>query len=412
MGGYRRIVGALTAALCAAAAPASTAAPAASWAPTLPVSQQSQQMLSAFPNGTGFVFDKGSAITLWHTATYGVAWDALTYLPPAISQFASIRFASPTVGYALDIDRLLQTRDGATTPSWRPLATPPLAHRRTLFAQTLGVTGSTVAVAGDVYAPLHNGCNSPVDQGVWTTHNDGRHWTFARLPRNTSVRSIDYLDAKTGVLVAYRLRPDPAQTLGACTLLGDRDTVFVTRNGGHTFHQVLDCAAKPGELCTAAKFFTASTIFVGRNDGTTAVSHDAGRTFAAASPLRASIGETGRAEDNYFWVQGFDFAGQVGYATTKLGGAFRTTDFGKTWTREASCDSAFSLGIGDIAAFDANRVIAGGPTCVAARTGVGAAMAATRAPATAPARTGHADVRMTAGHRVMAVRGGVLFLRR
>src|SRR3954453_4457457 len=83
--------------------PAAFAAPGSGGgAVSLPLSQQSRQVLSAMPDGTAYVMDVGSsAITLWHSSNFGVSWDPLTYLP-GITSFARARFASDKVGFLSD----------------------------------------------------------------------------------------------------------------------------------------------------------------------------------------------------------------------------------------------------------------------------------------------------------------------
>jgi hypothetical protein len=403
------LVGGCAAAALAPPAPAApAAAPAAGWVPTLPVTQQSWQMLSAFPDGTAYAFDRGSdAMTLWHSADYGLAWDPLTYLPAGADTFLSVRFADPTTGYAVDGPTLLRTTDGATTAaSWRPMARPALPGRDSLFADALGVAGHTVAFGGEVTRPLHTGCNYAAFEAIWTSHDGGRHWLTARLPASTEVSQISYLDDRLGVAVAYDMKDDPADSLGPCTLLGDRTSLWVTRDGGRHFTRAYRCGTVDVGSCWTARFLTATTLLAGRNNGTTVVSRDGGRSFHEGAVLGAEIGRTGTGQDSDFWVQGFDFVNQVVYATTKLAGAFRSTDLGRTWTREPSCDSAYSLGIGEVAAFDAQRAIAGGPTCVATRVS---------APTGPVAAVGHrttasawADVVQRAGRRQGVLHGGAL----
>ena len=126
-----------------------------------------------------------------------------------------------------------------------------------------------------------------------------------------------------------------------------------------------------GELCTAAMFLDGHRLLVGRNDGTMSGSADGGRTFAERPGLATVIGlqPTKSSQDEAFWIQGFAQAGGTIYATTKFAGAYLSTNGGQTWARETTCDSAYSLGIGEVAAFDGTRAIAGGPTCLSTRTG-------------------------------------------
>lgn len=68
---------------------------AAAWAPVLPVQQQALQYLSAFPDGTGYVLDRGGFNTLWRTGDYGLTWNPLTQLPPCTSSSPPPGSASP-----------------------------------------------------------------------------------------------------------------------------------------------------------------------------------------------------------------------------------------------------------------------------------------------------------------------------
>lgn len=69
------------------------------------------------------------------------------------------------------------------------------------------------------------------------------------------------------------------------------------------------------------------------------------------------------------WVQGMDFAdAEVGYASTKGGGTWRTHDGGLTWVLEASSDSAHQHFVqGDVTALDAERAVIAGPAVVSVR---------------------------------------------
>ena len=229
----------------------------------------------------------------------------------------------------------------------------------------LGVTGTTVSLGGDVLGPLHNGCNVPKHSDIWTSHDSGRTWLDARLPGYAEVGSIRYANARDGVALAWELKPDG----NPCEYLGSTNSVYVTHDGGRHFARALRCAARPGELCTAAMFLDRHRLLVGRNDGTMTASVDGGRTFTETPGLPTVVGmqPTKSSEDDAFWIQGFAAAGGTIYATTKLAGAYLSTNSGQTWTRETTCDSAYSLGIGEVAAFDGSRAIAGGPTCISTR---------------------------------------------
>jgi hypothetical protein len=404
-----RVLAVLAVGLSVAVLPGASAAPASPWVPTLPTTQQSRQFLTALPDGTAYVFDVGSAITLWHSSQFGVAWDALTYLPGGISTFAQARFATDKVGYLVDFDKLYKTANGATTAAgWKPLAGPRLPKGWSRIATAIGVTDSTVALGGELEPPLHVGCNPPAGEAIWTSHDGGSSWLTAALPRSTDVGQVRYLNSRDGVALAWEMKPDG----NPCEYVGNTNSVYVTHDGGRHFAKATACAAQPGELCTAAHFLDPRHLLVGRNNGTMAVSSDGGRTFREGPGLPTVLGPqpTKSANDESFWVQGFARAGQTVFATTKLAGAYVSTDDGATWTREASCDSAYSLGIGEVAAFDAQRAIAGGPTCVATRTGIGAAAdspASAEAFASVPNGAG-VDFRATARGRTFSMTAGRL----
>jgi hypothetical protein len=341
--------------------------PTSAWVPTLPVAQQSRQVLSAFGDGTAYVYDIGYTITLWHSANHGLSWDPLTYLPAGLSGFSRARFATSKVGYLTDFDRIFTTSDGATTStSWRQLAGPKLAKGDGAEFYELGVNGSTVAIGGVTEGPLHAGCNPPKNADIWTSHDSGRTWTDVKLPASVEVGSVRYLDARDGVVWAWDTHPDG----NPCEYLGDKASVWVTHDGGKHFTRVLHCAAKPGEICTAAQFLDPRHLLVGRNNGTMTESSDGGRTFHEQPGLPTILGPqpTKSENDEDFWIQGFAFVDQTLFATTKFAGAYLSGNGGKSWLRENSCDTPFGLGIGDIAAFDGTRAIAGGPNCIAART--------------------------------------------
>ena len=372
MRGLRRLSVAVAIAAGAVLAPVAHSAPTTAWAPTLPVSQQSRQVLSALPDGTGYVFDVGSdLITLWHSGNYGETWDDLTYLPAGITTFARARFATDKVGYMIDFDRLLETTDGATAPDWKQLPGPKLPKKWSATDLAIGVTGDTVAFGGDLTPPLHLGCNPPAAEDIWTSHDAGHTWIAAALPKSTMLGEVRYLNSREGVALAWEMRPDG----NPCEYSGTTNSLYVTHDGGHHFRKALACGATSDELCTAAFMLDSRHILAGRNDGTMVISTDGGRTFHAGPSLPTIIGPqpTQSHNDADFWIQGFALSGQQLFATTKFAGAFLSSDDGRTWTRENTCDTAFGLGIGEIAAFDASRAIAGGPTCIATRVAAGSA---------------------------------------
>lgn len=384
-----------------------TTGPVSAWIPTLPLTQSSRQELSAFRDGTAYVFDEGSAITLWHSADHGLAWDALTYLPANLDGFARARFATPKVGYLSDFDRLYMTTDGASTSAgWRRLHGPTVRNGDSYEVHELGVNGSTVALGGVTEGPPQVGCNPPKRADIWTSHDSGRTWIDAPLPANVEIGSVRYVSVRDGVAWAWDTHPDG----NPCEYLGDKASVWVTHDGGRHFTRVLRCANKTGEICTAAVFLDPRHLLVGRNNGTMTASSDGGRTFHEQPGLPTILGPqpTKTEQDEDFWIQGFAFADQVLFATTKFAGAYLSGDGGKTWLRENSCDTPLGLGIGDIAAFDGVRAIAGGPNCIATRTDGTVQAAPTAAPRAATRLRVGPDVVATASGVRQTVANGVL----
>jgi len=401
-------VAVLATSLTAVPSGASTA-PVSAWVPTLPLAQSSRQELSAFRDGTAYVFDEGTTTTLWHSSDHGLAWDALTYLPAGLDGFARLRFAGPKVGYLSDLDRLYVTTDGAATAAgWRQLAGPKMARGETYEAFEVGVNGTTVAIGGDTHGPLHVGCNPPKRADIWTSHDAGRTWIDARLPADASVGSVRYVSARDGVAWAWDIHPDG----NPCEYLGDQASVWVTHDGGRHFTRALRCANKTGEICTAAVFLDPRHLLVGRNNGTMTESSDGGRTFHEQPGLPTVLGPqpTKSEQDEDFWIQGFAIADQTLFATTKFAGAYLSGNGGKSWIRENSCDTTFGLGIGDVAAFDGVHAIAGGPNCIATRTD-GTVNESVGAPATHAASLAP-DVVATAGGLRQSVSNGVLTVSR
>ncbi|MDQ1684935.1 MAG: Photosynthesis system assembly factor [Frankiaceae bacterium] len=371
MSRHRIVRGVVAAALLATGlvgtASQATTSPVSAWVPTLYVSQGSFQQLSAFRDGTAYVFDIGTTTTLWHSSNFGLSWDPLTYLPANVGAGAQARFASAKVGYLISGSNIYMTTDGAkTATSWRQLPGPKVAKGDMIYASRIGVTGSTVAIGGDTTPPVHTGCNPPAHGDIWTSHDSGRTWIDAKLPADVSVGSVRYVSARDGVAWAWDMHPDG----NPCEFLGDKSSVWVTHDGGKHFNRVLRCANTTGEICTAAVFLDPRHLLVGRNNGTMTASSDGGRTFHEQAGLPTVLGPqpTKSEDDEWFWIQGFAIADQTLFATTKFGGAFISGNGGKSWIRENSCDTPYGLGVGDVAAFDGTRAIAGGPNCIATRT--------------------------------------------
>lgn len=358
-----RVAVLLGAAVLAATAASASAAPTAAWVPTLPMGPASSfRQLSALPDGTAWVFDArpssvpAAAPRLWRSTDRGLTWQQVGSLPPATSPLAQARFATPTTGWLTDETHLFRTTDAGA--SWQRLPGPPSAPGDTFHVGPSGlwVGGSTVVLAGTEYGPVRGTCAQVRGDHVWTSHDGGVTWVDVRFSVRKAVAAVRYLDARTGVvLVADTERID---ALGPCFHGGTRATVYVTHDGGRRFSRSLACG---GTGCLAAAFVTPRRLLVGLGDGSLRVSDDGGRTFRPGPPLQTSLVGGG--------ITAFASSGRAVFAVTPEGDAYLSPDLGRTWTHEVwGAGPPLTGGWGDVAAFDAEHAIAGGPSYVATRT--------------------------------------------
>jgi hypothetical protein len=223
---------------------------------------------------------------------------------------------------------------------------------------------------------------------------------------------VRYLNARDGVALAWEMHLVSGGS--QCSYAGDHNSVYVTHDGGRHFTLAAHCAHRPDELCTSALFLDPRHLLVGRNDGSLTTSADGGRTFREQAGLPTVLGPqpTSSSTDEWFWIQGFALSGQRVFATTKLAGAYLSDDAGRTWVREPSCDTGYTLGIGEVAAFDRERAIAGGPSCIATRTDGSATTGTAVWPTPPRVPSGDVDVTSSAAGVRAAVSGGRLLVTR
>ena len=108
-------------------------------------------------------------------------------------------------------------------------------------------------------------------------------------------------------------------------------------------------------------------LLVGRNEGSTAVSTDGGRSFRPGPNFRNGLPP---AQDSaqWFWVQGVAFANpRRGWLSVKGVGTYVTSDGGAHWDLEHSQDETFGLDVGDATAADVEHALIAGPTTVSTR---------------------------------------------
>lgn len=326
------------------------------WIPTYPVEAQTTQYLDLMPDGTGY------AATLYtfdwklaRTDDYGMTWaDASMPVRGPIS------FGTPALGYLTEDfgNRLFVTQDG--TETWEVVRT--LKDRRILMVDAWG--RRTVVTGSRTLTQHAAECDVPAEKTIFSWSNDGgRKWRESSLPFYGSVLSIDVLDRRNATAIVYDSWV--AEETDECRLLSRTNAVYVTNDGGRSWRRVMHCV--DGLYCTAATMADRRTILVGTNEATLLRSVDGGKTFDEVGRFfnpAYSPAESLQA----FWIAGLDFATrEIGYASTKGGGTYRTLDGGKTWTMERSTELVWGVGVGDLAVADADHAIAGGPNFLITR---------------------------------------------
>jgi photosystem II stability/assembly factor-like uncharacterized protein len=142
--------------------------------------------------------------------------------------------------------------------------------------------------------------------------------------------------------------------------------ILLTEDGGKTYEEIwsnrFDADQPRG--CTSVAMASRQRIVVGCTDGWIYVSKNGGDGFEPT----ARLVPPGADETNAFWISGIEFAtSKIGYAIAKGGGAWRTTDGGENWAFEASSQTVWGIGVGDVAVADADHAIGGGPNSIITR---------------------------------------------
>lgn len=436
----RLLVPAVAAVVCGlpsvAPLPAAQAGPG-TWATSIP-STAAFDNLSAFPDGTAYATIAavassplsivpgapssvgGQSTGYLKSTDYGVTWVPMAP-PPVVGGFTArnlhVRFATPDIGYAtyssredvpqtrgplsrtmcLQLSSTFRTTDGGTT--WTPLCEPqPVtdtwAVRPAPSPLAVGSDGTTVMHLG--YEDGPEGSCEPL--GVVHLSTDaGQSWRRWQLPGNWQPGfGARVYDRNTAAVIAYRWDIGPG-----CTGLRSENAVFLTTDGGRSYRRVLSCPVQP--YCTSVAFVTRTRLIVGKTDGSTTISNDGGRRWLVGQRLWSSVNDPAVASDpdlrHRHWVQSFAFADpKNGYASTRGGGTWRTSDGGRSWTQEASHECVYhQWGVGENAVFDADRALTGGPAFISTR-----APGAVSAPCQPPAQQAPVSPAAT-----VAVAGGV-----
>jgi photosystem II stability/assembly factor-like uncharacterized protein len=359
----RLVVGVAVAVAAAVALPAQAATPV--WAPTLVLPDQGVNKLSAFPDGTVYLSHTESLAnvsSILRSKDGGQTWLPVTSPPEFGGRITTeARFATQKLGYSVFAqDRMYRTQDGATT--WKPTAKLPSPLKGPAYSLGFDVLEGTqrLTVAGTSSVPPKLGCNDAAGV-LWTSADAGETWRSATIGSRVTPLYVTLFDAKRGVALANELEPgEDACSLSAKIKMG----IYTTADGGITWQRSRGCLRG----CAISAMPTAKRIIVGHNDGSTLVTENFGKTWTEGQRLATT--ELPDPAGQLFWLQGMDFAtDKIGYASTKGGGTWRTTDGGRSWVMEASSDAVFQDFVkGDVAALDADRAVIGGPAVIAVRT--------------------------------------------
>lgn len=366
----RRLV-ACAAALVALMPAVAQAGPAV-WVDALPAPDQAISYMSAFPSGDAFVYFHNRPGQIQHSQDFGMTWTPLAGPPNGATAF---EMSSPEVGYSANWSELLRTDDGSRT--WRELPSPKMPgpyFENGLLSWKKGwdLNVRSIAVTADndrfsLGAEMEHVTQRGDSSGANCYH--GRSWA-AILVAKDGGRSGDYRIHRFGFSgfvqrhgwlnkdIGWALvRPWTEDSGCGKSATGD-SYVYLTRDGGHTYKKVYECP------CVSVAMATPQRIVVGRSDGWLYLSKNGGHGF---EPQRY-IGNPGGEGIHFWWVNGIAFANRnTGYAVAQGGGIFRTDDGGETWDLEPSSQSIGGFAFGDLAVFDKEHAIAGGPNSIIAR---------------------------------------------
>lgn len=373
---------AVAALLLTAAAPASLAADpgtgtppaheaAYGYLPTLPVAPLGIDWLSGFPDGTAYVKHSDGGVPLLARSTdFGHTWSRLP--DPPFGGHAITKFATPRRGYSVGNGQVSTSDDAAA--SWR--FTNRLPHTAFASLHALGVgqqeAAGTVYVAGDGYGPPVEGINRPLASYVWFSHDGGQRWARTALPEDLFVDDIRVFDRLRAAARVYDLVGN----------VGNRTAVWLTSDGGRSWRRAFDCP----QICTSVAHAGPATVFAGTVDGRLYGSGDGGRRWSLRQSFPLPVPTPPPA--NTHWVSGIAFTrdGRTAVLGTNGRGTYRSTDGGRSWSRESpSPQEVYGLGIGDAVIFDSRRALVGGPNALAVRSELPGGAAASLPLAPAPA---------------------------
>jgi photosystem II stability/assembly factor-like uncharacterized protein len=366
------VAGAIAAAI-PAAAPASVQVGSSGWQWGNPLPQGNTLRSMSFAGNDGFA--AGAFGTLLHTTDGGSTWSGL--LSGTYTDLTEVQAIDPSAVFAGGGCVARRSDDGGAT--FRRVAFTPVesscreqlasgwfVNRETgflvltdgtvlrtdndgdTFAQKNPLPGTRAQNGGAkptelVFTDAQNGVGATDNGKIYRTTDGANSWTLVS-DTGRSVRSVLFFDAANGVAVgdgslflstkdggatwsphglgipATKLTSVRCATLKLCVMTTDTGTALVRTEDGGDSATLVTPSADP---IYAAAFASPTRIAATGATGTTAVSDDAGKTFAP-------IG--GRLTGHYRAIRAGGQAGTA-YAPGDNGSLAKTIDGGKTWTR-------------------------------------------------------------------------------
>jgi hypothetical protein len=357
-----------------------TGAPAgaqtAAWVSTLPVRPYGPYYVSAFVEGQAYVVqqaDTGDDVRMFKSTDFGMTWSPVT-TPTAGRIMAD--FLTADKGIALIENRLFRTTDGART--WSRLRVPWHLPATVEFLDA-GSDGKSIVAGvqewreldGHLFRNERGSCHDPRRDRltIFGSADGGETWrSHEVIDAPIQADAADFADARHGAIAVSD--PIEWEHSGACFFRADvtiGQRVLVTTKKGNRFRTALECPQ--GDSCLAVDRSSRRHLVVGTTSGAIATSFDGGRTFE--DTRLEGTAEIPGIYDDYRWVYDIAFADdEVGYAMTNGRGMWRTTDGGRTWTREPSpydVPGEQRPGLGRLAVAGPDHAIAVGPSSVVTR---------------------------------------------
>lgn len=344
----------------------------AQWVPTFPVEPGTSTAVDATPQGQAAVVVAGTSLVL--SSNSGLTWLPAGSAPPnGGSSNTLVALASGQTLFTENGDAVARSTDGAA--SWKILTIPRVTKSK-FFEYAEAVAA---AHAGHAFAVGWNGSEVVQQQGgipcpyptkfapVLTSHDDGDHWTVAKLPTVGDVEGVQWESTRDALAEVIEWKFGSTTVSGnTCGYSGEEvaTSIWVTHDGGQRWKRSLRCPVP--KQCPFVAWQSPTTAITADDSGTTYVSTDRGNTFhrgpQAFTQLLGGVG----------FIEGIGFAApqsKRGWIDTNGYGIYRTDDAGKSWAAEPSAQDGLGYGVGSFAVIDALHAVAAGPKSVLVRTG-------------------------------------------